>query len=262
MAAVFAAADDTTRQERDEYYAALLDSIALPEPADGGDRAARRRTDALLRTISEGFTALNAAATDPGGDLDAAGTALLSAVTVAIEAPGFDINRLGGPLAQTPVIAAVTGVDADSRVSVVRRRLTSLLLRHGADPDLPERHPMAVDAVIRSAVLNHFDCLQEIARFMGPLAFAAALNERPAINGQTALDDTVHRALTAPDETLQSHLDQIRWVIAHGGRTDVPDFTGTTVADRARAALDDPVLCRHAPAVLSALLPAPALSPA
>lgn len=253
LIALLSAVDETTQRERDEYRAALLSSIALPEPADPGELAAQRRTDSLLTTISDGFGMLNAAAADPGGDVAATEQTLMAAVTAAIEAPGFDINRLGGPLGQTPVIAAVTGTDYDDRVGRSRLRLTSLLLRHGADPDLPERHPMAVDAVIRSAVLNHFECLQEISRFMGPLAFAAALNERPAVNGQTALHDTVHRALTAPDESLQRHLDQLRWVVAHGGRTDIPDFTGVTVADQAGLAVHDAILGRRAPMVLSAL---------
>lgn len=263
MAALLSAPDDTTQQERDRYRAALLASIALPEPTDPAERAAQRQTDALLTALARGFDALQAAAASPGGDVDAPTAALLSAVAAAIATPGFDINRLGGPLGQTPVIAAVTGTDVDDRVARARLQVTALLLRHGADPDLPERHPMAVDAVIRSAVLNHFDCLREIAGFMGPLAFAAALNERPAINGQTALDDTVHRALTASDETLQSHLEQIRWSIARGGRTDIPDLTGVTVAERATLALDDPILRDRAPVVLSALgLPANAPAPA
>jgi len=239
MAKLLSVVDDTTEQERDAYRAGLLASIAgPPDPA----------ADALFATIDQGMAAVNAGSDE---------AALLSAVTAAVEAPGFDINRQAGPLGQTPVIAAVTGTDADARVSAARLRLLDLLLRHGADPDLPERHPMAVDAVIRAAVLNHFDCLQRIAQAMGPHAFAAALNERPAINGQTALDDTVHRALTAPDDALQSHLDQIRWAIEHGARSDVPDLTGVTVADRARLAQNDDVLKRNAPSVLAALgLPA------
>ena len=132
-------------------------------------------------------------------------SSLLTAVGTAVEAFGFDMNRRGGPLAQTPVIAALTGTDADDRVAAARLRLVDLLLlASGADPDLPERHPMAVDAVIRAAVLNHFACLRAIAGTWAPLAFAAALNERPAINGQTALDDTVHRALTAADDAWRA----------------------------------------------------------
>ncbi|MBT8227811.1 MAG: hypothetical protein HKP61_05200 [Dactylosporangium sp.] len=253
LATLLSAADDTPPDQRARYYAELLATIAEPEPADERERAVQRLTDDLVVAIGQRFDALNATARDPRGDVAVAEAALLSAVTAAIETPGFDLNRRGGPLGQTPVIAAVTGVDADERVGAARLRLTSLLLRHGADPDLPERHPMAVDAVIRAAVLNHFECLREIAKHMGPLAFAAALNERPAINGQTALDDTVHRALTASDATLQQHLDQIRWVIEHGGRTDIPDLTGVTVADRARLAGQDAVLGHRAPAVLAAL---------
>ncbi len=261
LLALFRERDTTTQQERDSYREALLAAIAVPEPADPAERAVQLQTDRLLETIATGFAGLDEAARNGGGDAGARDD-LLSAVKAAIETPDFDINRRGGPLGQTPVIAALTGTDADDLVGEARLRLTTLLLSHGADPDLPERHPMAVDAVIRAAVLNHFRCLQEIRRTMAPLAFAAALNERPAINGQTALDDTVHRALTASDDTLASHLDQIRWASRHGARTDIADFTGVTVADRARLALDDEVLRRHAPEVLAALgLPADA-SPA
>jgi hypothetical protein len=251
LTSLLSTVDNTTAAERNAYRTQLLASIALPEPTDPVERAAQERTDALLRTISDGFDRLNASPTPQAAAalLDA----VTAAVTAAVEEPGFDLNRRGGPLAQTPIIAAVTGTDANDHVSRARVAITSLLLRAGADPDLPELHPMAVDAVIRAAVLNHFDCLREIASFMGPLAFAAALNEQPAINGQTALDDTVHRALTASAEALPSHLDQIRWAIERGGRTDIADFTGVTVADRARLATDDPVLRGNAAAVRAAL---------
>lgn len=246
-------ADDTTPAEVEHYYQELLASIAEPTPRDAAQRAAQELADELVATITRGFHELDEAVSGAGSDVEAAEAALRARVSHLIEDPSCDVNRQGGPLGQTPVIAAVTGTDADPRVAAARLRLTSLLLRHGANPDLPERHPMAVDAVIRACVLNHFECVQEIARHLGPLTFAAAVNERPAINGQTALDDTVHRALTAPDATVQSHLDQIRWIIQHGGRSDIPDFTGTTVADRAQHALTDPVLGGRAADVLAAL---------
>ncbi|MGH2717410.1 MAG: ankyrin repeat domain-containing protein [Actinomycetota bacterium] len=257
MAALFAGYDNGTDGGRAAYLSSLLARIARPAPTDPAEAAAQQLTDRCVQAITDGFTKLNAAAADASADLGRIEDQVMSAISVPVEASGFEINRLGGPLSETPVIVAVTGVDADERVSAFRQRLTRYLLDHGADPDLPELHPMAVDAVIRSAVLNHFECLQIIASAMKPLAFAAALNERPMINGQTALDDTVHRALTATDATAQSHLDQIRWAIAHGARTDIEDFTGTSVADRARLALDDPILKARAPEVLEALgLPA------
>jgi ankyrin repeat protein len=222
--AILATVDDVTDQERAEYKRVLLASIApVPEPA----------TDVLIAALAD--------VRDEAHIMD------------ALAAPELDVNRRGGPLSQTPVIAALTGTDPDADTAEARLRVVSELLRRGADPDLPELHPMGVDAVIRAAVLNHFACLREIARFMAPLAFAAAMNERPAINGQTALDDTVHRALTAPDDTVEEHLAQIRWAVAHGARSDIPDFTGVTVAGRARAALDDPLLRDRALIVLAAL---------
>ncbi|GGK99720.1 ankyrin repeat domain-containing protein [Mangrovihabitans endophyticus] len=241
MSALLAEVDDTTPAERDDYYRWLLATIAPPPP---DDLAAQRATDDLIERIEQAFAA-------PAGAFDV--TALLADVTAAVTAPGFDINRRGGPLGQTPIVVAVTGVDPDAETAAGRQRLTALLLRYGADPDLPERHPMAVDAVIRAAVLNHFECLREIAGYMGPLAFAAALNEPPAINGQTALDDTVHRALTAPPDSLDRHLEQIRWAIEHGARTDIADLTGVTVADRARLAVGDEIMGGNATRVLQAL---------
>ena len=251
--ALLASVDRTGPAERDAYRAELLASIAVPVPADAAQRDAQRRTDALVAAITAGFATLAAAARDPAGDVPAAGTALLAAVRDALAAPGLDLDRRGGPLAQTPLIAALTGVDPAPRGSAVRLAVTRELLCHGADPDLPELHPMGVDAVIRAAVLHHVGCLHEIARWMGPLAFAAAINERPAVNGQTALDDIVHRALTAPAQTLASHLDLIRWVTARGGRVDIPDLTGVSVARRAELALADPAQRDNAVAVLAAL---------
>ncbi|GAA3455376.1 ankyrin repeat domain-containing protein [Dactylosporangium matsuzakiense] len=220
--------------------------LALLPPGDAAAEAAYR--DRLLASIAgpadPPVDELVAALADPRDQ---------ERIAAAVNAPGLDLNRRGGPLGQTPIIAAVTGTDPDQATAEARLRVVAELLHRGADPDIPERHPMAVDAVIRAAVLNHFACLREIAVHMPPLAFAAALNERPAINGQTALDDTVHRALTATASTLDSHLEQIRWAIAHGARPDIPDHTGVTPLGRATAARTDPVLQAHAAAVLDAL---------
>ncbi|WP_432994097.1 ankyrin repeat domain-containing protein [Dactylosporangium sp. CA-233914] len=224
-----------------EPILALLPPAVAPEPA--GEYRER-----LLASIAgepdPPVDELVAALADPRDE---------SRIAAALNAPGLDLNRQGGPLGQTPIIAAVTGTDPDETTAAARVRVVKDLLARGADPDLPERHPMAVDAVIRAAVLNHFACLREIADTMPPLAFAAALNERPAINGQTALDDTVHRALTAPPATVDSHLEQIRWLLAHGAHPDVPDHTGVTPLGRATATLADPVLKPNARAVLAAL---------
>ncbi|WP_433617997.1 ankyrin repeat domain-containing protein [Dactylosporangium sp. CA-139114] len=218
----------------------------LPDLPLAGEQAAYRAR--LLASIAgepdPPVDALVAALADPRDE---------ARIAACLDAPGLDLNRQGGPLGQTPIIAAVTGTDPDAETAAARLRVVRDLLARGADPDRPERHPMAVDAVIRAAVLNHFACLRAIAEHMPPLAFAAALNERPAINGQTALDDTVHRALTAPPSTVDSHLEQIRWAVAHGARADIPDHTGVTPLGRATAALADPVLKPHAAAVLAAL---------
>lgn len=64
---------------------------------------------------------------------------------------------------------------------------------------------------------------------------ANALNERPAVNGLTALHDAVLRAGTANDARLPRYLQQIRWEVAQGARFDIPDFPGERSANTRRA---------------------------
>jgi hypothetical protein len=245
--------DQSTEEERKTYFERLLASIARPLPHDPAERASQELTDQCIQALNNGLAALNTCAVETPTQLAPQAQDLLATIEGIVTRPEFQMNRLGGPLSEPPLVAAVTGVDASPEVGRARLRIITYQLEKGADPDLPELHPMGVDAVIRAAVLNHFDILRELARFMRPLAFAAAMNVRPVINGQTALDDTVHRALTASPATIESHLEQIRWAIKHGARIDIADFTGTTVVDRAEQALLDPILGERAPAVLEAL---------
>jgi ankyrin repeat protein len=95
--------------------------------------------------------------------------------------------------------------------------LARLLLDHGADPLRCERHPTAVDAVIRASVFNHLDVLTLIADRLPAQALAEALNRPASVNGLTALHDTVLRAPPRPrpargrDTTLIFHTRKSAW---------------------------------------------------
>ncbi|MDQ3946602.1 MAG: ankyrin repeat domain-containing protein, partial [Actinomycetota bacterium] len=253
MARLFEHDDGSTVDLRNAYLQDLLERIKAPEPQDAQERAAQAVTDRLVDAIENGFKAMGEIAPDETEALARTRDDLMGTVKAILETPGFDVNRLGGPLQQPPLVVAITGSDAHEHVSELRMELTKYLLDHGADPDLPEKHPMAVDAVIRAAVLNHFEILRLLAHSMTAEAFAAALNERPAVNGLTALHDSVHRALTASPDSLDSHLEQIRWAVRHGARFDIEDHTGQTQEGLARAALNDPIFEKNAAMTLEAL---------
>jgi ankyrin repeat protein len=163
-----------------------------------------------------------------------------AALACIMNMPKFEINRLGGPLYQTPLIFAITGTDSNEAEAEMRHELVRHLLKHGkADPTVVEKHPMAIGAVIRASVLNQFPILQLLAEYLSPEVFVAEMNKSPAVNGLTAMHDAVHRALTASQETLHRHIDQIRWMIEKGSRTDIPDHCGQTQLELAGAASHD-----------------------
>ena len=253
MATLLERYDRTTEDERAAYLRALLERIRPPEPEDVEERHSQDLTDSLIGAIEGGLGRMTQVCDAGGGAIAEIRTEVLASVERFATDPRMDINRLGGPLQQPPVVVAVTGEDKNEHVAALRRDLTKFLLDHGADPDLPERHPMAVDAVIRAAVLNHFEILRLLADYMTPDAFAAALNEKPPVNGLTALHDSVHRALTAPEDRIASRLAQIRWAVDHGARSDIEDHTGRTQEDFARGGLTDPVFQANARRVLEAL---------
>ncbi len=253
MAALFEKFDLTTQAERNAYLEELLDRISPPEPQDEQERKIQRMTESLINTIRKGFEKVEKMPPRSPRAIAVAETEILGTVRRLVETPGFEINRLGGRLQQPPVVVAVTGVDANEHISRLRKKITAYLLKHGADPDLPEKHPMAVDAIIRAAVLNHLDILKLFTNYMTPEAFAAAMNEKPAVNGQTALHDAVHRALTADPQTFPGYLELIRWAIKHGARCDIEDHTGRTQEEMARAGCDDPNFRQNALATLEAL---------
>jgi prenyltransferase beta subunit/ankyrin repeat protein len=245
--------DPPTEIERKAYMDELLEKIAPPEPRDEEDRRVQSLTDSLVDTILNELKRAGELPTNTNKEIDEAVSEILKGINRLLETPGFEINRLGGTLQQTPIIWVLTGKDVNENVSMLRKALVVYLLNRGADPDIPEKHPMAVDAIIRASVLNHFEVLKTIADHMTPESFAAALNEKPAVNGQTALYDTVHQALKATPATLPVYLEQIRWSIDHGARIDIAEHTGKTLADMVRGELDNPGSQDNALAVLEEL---------
>ena len=220
---------------------ALVDLIR-PVDATATAKAAYYRTllrrilplhDRMAAVIEDGLG-------DSGGNADVA-VATLATVRDLIENQAADVNALGGPLQQPPLVVVVTGNNGkplDPVRARLRRDLARLLLDHGADPLRCERHPMAVDSVIRASVFNHLDILALIAQRIPAHALAEALNRPASVNGLTALHDTVLRATTAAPDARQGYLDQIRWAVAHGARSDIEDYSGRTQRQIAAEATD------------------------
>jgi hypothetical protein len=69
------------------------------------------------------------------------------------------------------------------------------------------------------------------------------------VNGLTAMHDTVLRASMAAPDRFEGYLDQARWFVAHGGRTDIEDFAGRTQRNLAERA-DNPEVRRRLLAAL------------
>jgi ankyrin repeat protein len=208
---------DSPAGKKNAYYAALLRRIAPTQ-------------DRLVGAIEDG---LQKAAEDEG-----AIGATLETVRKIVEVEHANVNQLGGPLQQPPLVVVVTGNNGspeNRNVAKLRFTLTQYLLNNGADPLIRERHPMAVNAIIRAAVFNHLAVLKTIARYISAVSLRIALNEQPVVNGLTALHDTVLRATTAAPDRLQGYIDQIRWLVANGARIDVEDFSGNTPRSIARS---------------------------
>jgi 2-keto-3-deoxy-L-rhamnonate aldolase RhmA/ankyrin repeat protein len=228
------------------------DTKALLEGIPGGPRnpeagtPAQKASETVINLITSGLAEV-AALDEP--KRSAAVTRIAGELREATRNRSFDPNRLAGELLQTPIIAAVTGNDANEGVTRLRREVVEILLERGADPDKEEMYPMAVDAIIRAAVFNHLDLLKRFAAVMTPEAMKRALNQKPAVNGLTALHDSVLRAATGS----AGYLDQIRWARALGAAADIPDHTGRTQRDFAAAAFVTEGQKENAAAVWEAL---------
>lgn len=87
---------------------------------------------------------------------------------------------------------------------------------------------MGAHAIIRASVFGHVDILKLMGSRITSAELAEALNEIPVVNGLTALHDAVLRASTVPDDRLSTYLEQIRWEVGSGARSDIEDFSGRT----------------------------------
>ena len=218
---------DKPASEKAAYYERYLRRIAPAVP--DGERAEQERADRLVAAIADGIAR---GIREPGTTAET-----LRQVRQLVEEVA-DVNRLGGPLQQPPLVVAVTGnngLPGVPEVARLRLEIARLLLERGADPSRREKHPMGAQTIIRAAVFNHLDILRLCGEHMTPEALADAINEYPLVNGLTAMHDTVLRATMAGPDRFEGYLDQARFFVQSGGRVDVEDFSGTTqrdIADR------------------------------
>jgi hypothetical protein len=103
---------------------------------------------------------------------------------------------------------------------------------------------MGAHTIIRASVFNHLEILKACARHLSPVALADALNEIPVVNGLTALHDTVLRTTMVGPDRVEGYLEQTRWEVEHGARSDIEDFSGRTQRNLAEQARD-PALGRR-----------------
>ncbi len=222
---------DRPREAKAAYYQALLQRIAPETPP--GDAAAQQLADRLVATIEQG---LQDAAQNP-----ATPKTMLASVRKLVEQDGADVNRLAGILRQPALVVTVTGTNgtpASATLAELRRQIAECLLEWGADPTLHEVHPMGAHAIIRGCVFNHFDILRSMGRHLAADKLSAALNEIPVVNGLTALHDSVLRASMVGTDRIDGYLDQIRWAVTSGARSDIEDFSGHTQRAIAEAVQD------------------------
>jgi ankyrin repeat protein len=225
---------DTPAEMKAAYYQSYLKRIAPATPPDQRERQAL--SDRLVSVIEGG---LRQADTGPG-----AVQRTMNAVKELFEVDHADVNRLGGPLQQPPLIVAVTGNNGfppNSDIARLRKELACYLLERGADPTLHEAHPMGAQTIIRAAVFNHLDILKLCGEHITRQQLADAINEWPLVNGLTAMHDTVLRAMMADPARFDGYLNQARWFVANGGRADIEDFSGQTQRALAETARDPSV---------------------
>lgn len=221
---------DPPAEAKAAYYQRYLKRIApIIPPNQAKDQ---ELADRLVSIIESGIKSVGS---DPSQVQD-----ILDTVREIVEKEGADVNRLGGPLGQPALIVVATGNNGfppNPNVASLRNQLAKYLLEKGANPALHENHPMAVQTIIRAAVFNHLEILKMCAEHMTPKQMADAINEVPLVNALTAMHDTVLRASMAAPEQFEGYLEQIRFFVSHGGRSDMEDYRGVTqrnIAERAK----------------------------
>lgn len=220
---------DSPKEAKATYYQNYLNRIAPIIPEE--QKTTQQLSDELIQVIENG---VKKAATKA----DAVQTTLETVNDLIVNRKA-EVNRLGGPLQQPPLVVVATGNNGfppSPDLTLLRNELTKYLLEHGADPALHEKHPMGVQTIIRAAVFNHLEILKMCGEYMTPQTLADAINEIPIVNGLTAMHDTVLRATMAAHDHFQGYLEQAQWFVEHGGRSDMEDFSGITqrnIAERA-----------------------------
>lgn len=215
-----------------QYYQGYLQRISVYTPA--AEQEQQQQADELITAINAGFALLAQQPQQLENCLQQVQQLLLKA--------DVPVNRPGGSLQQPPLVVAVTGNNGQPPVAAVgefRSRLVRLLLQHGATPLAVERHPMGVNAFIRAAVFNHLEALQQMGAVTPPAQLAAALQQRPAVNGLTLLHDTVLRAGTIAEQGFEGYLQQIQWAMHNGADAHIADFSGRTPLQLAAAIADE-----------------------
>lgn len=222
---------DSSRSQKTAAYADYLRRIATPIAS--GDEHTQALSDAMIATIEQGLK-------ETAHDASAA-TETLAALMTMVERGGADVNRLGGPLRQPPLVAAATGSDGfpqNPDVARLRLDLSAYLLERGADPIRREKHPLGVQSITRAAMSGHLPILKLMAGYCSAGVYTDAINDGPVVDGLTAMHHSVLRAATAVPEHARIALAQIRWFVEHGGRSDIEDFSGATPWTLAERAAD------------------------
>jgi hypothetical protein len=252
MIELFEEFDSTTEEERSQYYHRLLNKIAPPPPRNSIEAQVQKLTEGLITVIQRGLDQAQLAPSDASAT-SSDDQHTLTDVDRCLSAEGLQINRLGGPLQRTPLIVACTGTDANDRMKTLRAAIVDRLMDHRADPLIHEVHAMGVNAIVRSAVWGHIYLLERFATVLDPNVLAGALNEKPLVNGFTALHDSVLRALSARGHLLDKYLAQIKWLVGHGADYNIEDHSGRTQKTIALEALQDSSFRDNASKILNAL---------
>lgn len=212
---------DSPAEAKAEYYKGFLKKIA-PKISES-EKEKQELSDQLVAAVENGIKAAFAKSE--------AVEETMKTIKELVEVRQADVNGLGGPLQQPPLIVAVTGNNGFPAVKSVyelRNSIAEYLLKNGADPSKHEMHPMGAQTIIRACVFNHLDILKMCAEHMTPQALQDAINEIPVVNGLTALHDSVLRATMAAEDKFEDYLAQCKWLMEHGGKSDIEDFAGTT----------------------------------
>lgn len=223
---------DSSKEKKEEYYKTYLKRIApyIPEK----EKEIQKLSDELVLTIETGIKKAFV-------DSDSLKTTM-DKIKELVEVEKADVNRLGGYLQQPPLIVTVTGNNGFPEVEAVKKLrydIAEYLLNKGASPIIREKHPMGAQTIIRGAVFNHLDILKLCANFISPRELTDAINEIPVVNALTALHDTVLRATMASREKFEGYLQQAKWFMDNGGKSDIEDFAGVTQKDIAKNCKDE-----------------------